>query len=124
MFARVGGLFSRPYLIGYLSGSAEWVLPLGIPMIALSGANIFAISSIIKIKKVSHLFKTAVIISMAGFFVMTVEAVIDVYSKGALTFGWALPVLLPIACVSVAMFYIEYDSELKNRLQRAVFLVL
>ena len=112
------------YLIGYLSGSAELVLPMAIPMTALSGANIFAILSIAKIKKVSHLFKAAVIISILGFFVMTVEAVIDVNLMGALTFGWALPVLLPIVCISAAMFYIEYDSELKSRLQRAVFLAL
>ncbi len=112
------------YLIGYLSGSVEWVLPLAVPLTGLAGSSLFSVIRILKIKKISQLFKSAVIISMAGFFVMTVEAVIDVYLMGELTFGWALPVLLPIVCVSAVMFYIEYDSELKERLQRAVFMAL
>ena len=110
------------FLIGFLSGSGQWVLPLGLPITFMSGAMIFAIYKTLNIKKVSQLFKSAVIIFSAGIFAMAAEVVIDIFLIGAPTFGWALPVLLPLAGVSAAMFYLEYDSELKKKLLRAVFL--
>ena len=110
------------FLIGFLSGSGQWVLPLGLPVTFMSGAMVFAIYRTINIKKASQLFKSAVIILYTGFFAMAAELVIDIFLYGAPTFGWTLPVLLPLVCLSAAMFYLEYDSELKKRLLRAVFL--
>ncbi len=112
------------FLIGYLSSSVKWVLPLGMPITFMTGLMIFAVLRVLKIKKVSKLLKSAVIIGLAGLFVIAVEAVIDIYELGTLTLGWALPVLLPLACISAALLYIEYNSGLKDRLQRAVYLAL
>ena len=112
------------FLVGHLSGSGEWVVPLGLPLIFLSGSTLFAVTRVLVIKKASKLFKSAVIICSSGFFAMAVEAIIDINRLGLLTLGWALPVFLPVACVTAALLYIEYDGELKNRLHKAVLMAL
>lgn len=137
VFAYLPKLFDRPklsycliadtaitvaylFMIGYINGSTQWVLLLGLPLTALSGLLLFSILTIIKHRKLSHLFKTAAVFFTAGVFVMAYEMVLDMFTFGMITLGWTLPVFLPLLVISTALFYIEYDCGLKARIVRAV----
>ena len=139
MFAFLPKLFNRPktsvclfadtavtaaylYLIGHLAGSTEWVLPLGLPLSALAGLLVFMVLKTIQMKKLSRMFKSAALICTFGVFALATELVIGIFKYGTLTLGWALPVLLPALLISAVLFYIEFNSALKERLVRAVFL--
>jgi len=139
MFAFLPKLFIRPkmsiclfadtavtaaylFLIGYLADSTEWVLPLGLPLAALAGLLVFSVLKTVSMKKLSRMFKSAAIICTLGVFTLATELVIGIFKYGTLTLGWALPVLLPALLISAVLFYIEFNSALKDRLVRAVFL--
>lgn len=110
------------FLIGLIDGSTAWVLPLGLPITLLAGFMAYSFIEILRIKKLSQLFKSAALICTAGFYALAVQLVIGVFKHGALVVGWGLPVLLPSLFVSLLLFYIESDSELKDRIRRAVSL--
>ncbi len=110
------------FLIGYLAGSTEWVLPLGLPLSALAGLLVFLVLTTIQLKKSSRMFKSAAIICTLGVFALATEVVIGMFKYGVLTLGWALPVVLPSLIISAVLFYVEFNSSLKDRLVRAVFL--
>ena len=139
VFAFLPKLFNRPkislciladtavtvaylYVIGIKSGSTEWVLPLGLPLALLAGLLLFSILKTIQLKKTSQLFKTAAIICTSGVFTLAVQIVIGIFKQGTITISWALPVILPTMVISALLFYIDFNSQLKNRLLRAVFL--
>ncbi len=110
------------YIIGVKSGSTQWVLPLGLPLAVLAGLLVFSVLKTIQLKKSTHMFKIAAVISTLGVFALAIQVVIGVYKYGAITIGWALPVVLPTLIISAVLFYIEFNSPLKDRLLRAVFL--
>lgn len=139
IFAFLPKLFNRPklsycliadtvaivaylFLIGYINGSTQWVLPLGLPLASLSGLLLFSFFTIIQMRKLSHLFKAAAVLFTAGVFTLVIEVVIDMFNLGMITLGWTLPVFLPLLVTSAALFYVEYDCGLKERILRAVFL--
>lgn len=110
------------FMIGHINGSTKWVLPLGLPLAALAALMVFSLVTIIKMQKLSNLFKSGALFFIAGVYTLAVEIVIDMYNLGTLTMGWTLPVFLPLLVASAALFYIEYNCGLKERIARAVFL--
>ena len=110
------------FVIGLESGSTEWVLPLGLPLAALTGLLVFLLLKTIQMKKPSQMFKSAAVICTLGVFVLAIQVVIGMFEHGTIAIGWALPVVLPTLFISVVLFYIEYNRALKDRLMRAVFL--
>ena len=110
------------FMIGHINGSIQWVLPLGLPLTSLFALMLFSVLTIIKQRKLSHLFKVASVLFTAGVFVMAFEIVLDMFILGMITLGWTLPVFLPLLITSTALFYVEYDCVLKARIVRAVFL--
>lgn len=110
------------YVIGVKSGSTDWVLPLGLPLVFLAGVLVFAVLKTIQLKKPTQMFKSAAIICTLGVFALAIQVVIGIFKYGAITIGWALPVVLPTLIISAVLFYIEFNSPLKDRLLRAVFL--
>ena len=110
------------FLIGLIDGSTQWVLPLALPITLLAGFMAYSFIEILRIKKLSQLFKSAALICTTGFYALAVQLVIGIFRHGALVISWGLPVLLPSLIVSAVLFYIEFDSELKERIRRAVSL--
>ena len=110
------------YIIGLKSGSTQWVFALGLPLTIITALLVFSIWKTIELKRPSQMFKFAAVISTLDVFALAIQVVIGVYKYGAITIGWALPVVLPALIISAALFYIEFNSSLKNRLLRAVFL--
>ncbi|MBP8639638.1 MAG: hypothetical protein KBI01_01870 [Oscillospiraceae bacterium] len=139
VFAFLPKLFNRPkvslciladtaatvaylYIIGVKNGSTEWILPLGLPLALLAGLLIYSILKTIQMRKPTQLFKTAAVICILGIFSLAVQIAISVFQQGVVTIGWALPVILPTMVISSVLFYVEFNSQLKRRLLRAVFL--
>jgi hypothetical protein len=122
LIANTAVIVAYLFLIGYISGSTQWVLPLGLPLASLTGLLLFSLLTVIQERRLSHLFKVGSVFFIAGVFTLAVEIVIDMYNLGMLTLGWTLPVFMPLLITSAALFYIEYDCGLKARIVRAVFL--
>jgi len=139
MFAFLPKLFKRPkiglclladtavtigylYVIGVKSGSIDWVLLLGLPLACLAALLVFSVLKTIQMKKTSQMFKIAAVICALGIYAFAIEVVIGIFKYGAFTLGWALPAVPPILFISAVLFFIEFNSPLKDRLIRAVFL--
>ena len=108
--------------IGYLSDTASWVLPLGVPMTVLTGTLIFVLIQLAKRKRLAILRKFAAAAFVIGLFTVLTEVLIRLFLVGHFSISWSLYVVSALLIVSIILRYIDSKEDLKDKIRRRIFM--
>lgn len=100
----------------------HWFVGTGLPITAIASVGVIVLALLFKKKKrFSFLQKTAFIMIAAGIFVVCLEQVISLNTRGVVGFGWSFYVLIPCLLLSIAAFILEHRRNLKEQIRRRLF---
>ncbi len=106
-------------LIERLSGGG-WFVPLGLPLCAVAGAALTLCVWLCS-RNTGVLTRLAIILFIVGALAFAVEAIIDLFLRGAMRPGWSVYVLVPCALLGAIALLLRRRLDIKDEIRRRFY---
>lgn len=106
------------YMLTYLTGTGEWFLDLGVPIVLLVTAVVEAAAVCIRRLPRSFLTVSLYLFTAAGLLCVGLEILIDGYVGGRIALSWSAVVLTVTTILDIAIITMLSRRRLRNAVRR------